>query len=167
MNAPQSILEDRAQAARFRPVRLLWNWLLIGVGVFFASALVPGISFQAEGSLGQNGWLTLVLVVLWLSVLNLLIKPILVLFTLPFVILTFGLGIWVINAALLLLTHKIVPGFAVDGFGAALMGSLVISVVAMAANLLFRPQRSPKGIVMVGIDKNAMVQRARRDHYDV
>jgi len=159
-------LEDRAQAGRFRPSRLLWNWLLIGLGVLLASALLPGISFQGEHSLGEHGWITLLLAVLGLSVLNLLIKPVLVLFTLPFVILTLGLGVWIINAALLLLSTKIVPGFTVDSFGTAMLGSLIISVVSMVANLLFRPLRTPKNIVMFGIDKASMVQRSRSDKYD-
>ena len=58
-------------------------------------------------------------------------------FALPFIILTFGLGIWIINALLFLLVSNLVVGFTVDSFGDALAGALVVSLTGLAANLLF------------------------------
>ena len=58
-------------------------------------------------------------------------------FALPFIILTFGLGIWMINAVLFLFVGNLVVGFTVDSFGDALAGALVVSLTGLAANLLF------------------------------
>jgi putative membrane protein len=59
------------------------------------------------------------------------------LFALPFIILTFGLGIWLINAVLFLLVGNLVSGFSVDSFWYALAGAFVVSLTGAAANLLF------------------------------
>ena len=58
-------------------------------------------------------------------------------FALPFIILTFGLGIWMINALLFLLVSNLVVGFTVDSFSDALAGALVVSLTGVVANLLF------------------------------
>ena len=58
-------------------------------------------------------------------------------FALPFIILTFGLGIWMINALLFLLVGNLVVGFTVDSFSDALAGALVVSLTGVVANLLF------------------------------
>ena len=79
--------------------------------------------------------LALVLVVLVLSFLNLILKPVLILFTLPFVILSLGFGVWVINALLLRMADGLVTGFTVASWGAAFWGALVISLTSLAANL--------------------------------
>ncbi|MEQ9823722.1 MAG: phage holin family protein [Puniceicoccaceae bacterium] len=113
--------------------RYLQQWLILMVGVFVASHIIPGIHYETTGSL--------IAVVLILSFLNLILRPILILFTLPFVILTMGVGILVINAFLFLLVNQMVSGFHVDGFWAAFFGSIVVSLIGMVANLLLaRPQ---------------------------
>lgn len=101
---------------------------------------------------------TLILVALVLAVFNVVLKPILVLFALPFVIFTFGLGIFVINAVLLYLAGQLVPGFAVPGFGAAFLGALVISLMTMAVNLVLSPRPS----VRVTWSKKSSGPRSRR-----
>mgnify|MGYP006193178387 FL=1 len=78
---------------------------------------------------------TLILVVFLLSLFNLILKPVLVLFTLPFIIFTLGFGLWIINALLLLLVSELVPGFYVDSFLSALWGSLVISMTSLITNI--------------------------------
>lgn len=72
-----------------------------------------------------------------LSVLNLLVRPLLVFFTLPLMVITLGLFLWVINAWLLMLTSRIVGGFHVDGFRTALLASLLLSLFTLGASLLF------------------------------
>jgi putative membrane protein len=72
-----------------------------------------------------------------LSVLNLLVRPLLVIFTLPLLVITLGLFVWVINAWLLMLTSKIVGGFRVDNFRSALLASLLLSLFTLGASLLF------------------------------
>lgn len=100
--------------------QLLLRWGVIALGVVLAAKLVPGIRCD-------DAW-TLIAVVLLLSFFNAILKPLLVLFTLPFILLSMGLGLIVINAFLLLLVGKLVDGFYVAGFGSAVWGSVIISV---------------------------------------
>ncbi len=112
----------------------LVRWLCLAMGVALAAKIVPGIHC-ADG-------LTLLVVVLLLSLFNAFLKPLLVLFTLPLVILSAGLGLWLINALLLLVTGRLVDGFHVDGFWAALLGSLIISVTNMAFSTLLGAKKA-------------------------
>ncbi|NDV61972.1 phage holin family protein [Puniceicoccales bacterium CK1056] len=116
-------------------------------GVLCASWLIEPI--EAESTT------TLVLVALVLALFNVVLKPILVLFALPFVIFTFGLGIFVINAVLLYLAGQLIPGFSVPGFGVAFLGALVISLLTMGVNLILSPR--PK----VRVSWNAKTSRSR------
>ena len=118
-------------------VNLLVRWLILALGVLVAEKLVPGISCD-------NG-LTLAVVVFLLSFFNVVLKPLLLLFTLPFVVLTLGLGIWVINAGLFYLVGRLVGGFHVAGFGSALFGALIVSVTNMVMNRLMMPPPKPPG----------------------
>jgi putative membrane protein len=74
-----------------------------------------------------DGWTTAIIVALVLGLLNIFIKPILILFTLPATILTLGLFLLVINAIIIMLCDELVPGFEVRGFWWALLFSLVLS----------------------------------------
>lgn len=112
---------------------LFKSWLLIALGVLIASHIFPGIGYSDSGGL--------LVAVLLLSLCNVFLKPLLMLFALPFIILTFGLGIWLINALLFLLVGKLVDGFSVDSFGYALAGALVVSLTGAAANVLFGKTR--------------------------
>ena len=112
----------------------LSRFVLTALSVLLASWLVEGIHYG-------EAWLTLALVALVLSLLNVFLKPLLVLFSLPFVVLTLGLGVWLINAFLLWLTNVLVDDFVVEGLGAALLGSLVISLVSFLANLFIGKKR--------------------------
>lgn len=108
--------------------KIFQNWVLVSLGILIAAHTSSGI--------GYDGWPTLILVVIVLSVLNLFLKPVLIFFTLPFVVLSLGLGLWIINAVLLMLVGNLVSGFFVAGFGSALWGSLVISLTTVLANIL-------------------------------
>lgn len=114
--------------------RMLYTWVVITLGVYLADFTSPAIE-AAEGR-------DLLWVALILGLLNALLKPVLLFFTLPFIILTLGLGIWIINAFLLLLAGGLVPGFFVESFWAALWGALVISLTHIVANLFFRSNGS-------------------------
>ncbi len=114
-------------------IKLLQSWVLIALGVLIASSLSDGVHYDTRG--------TLVLVVLLVSLFNIIIRPLLILFTLPFVIFTFGLGLVVINALVLLLVEAIVPGFHLASFWSALWVAIVISLVSMIANLLIGTSR--------------------------
>lgn len=75
------------------------------------------------------GYLTAVIVAVVLVILNIIVKPVLVLLTLPVTIVTFGLFLLVINAVIILLADVFISGFSVDGFWVALIFSLLLSVV--------------------------------------
>lgn len=107
---------------------LLVRWAVIALGVYVAAHTSKGIAYDNEQ--------TLAVVVVVLSLLNLFVKPLLVLFTLPFVVMSFGLGLWLINAGLLMLTAKLVSGFMVESFTSALWGSLVISALSLLVHIL-------------------------------
>ena len=120
--------------------QLLLRWLVLALGVMLATKIVPGIRCD-------NGE-TLIIVVLLLSFFNAILKPLLVLFTLPFILFTMGLGVVVINALLFLLVGRLVNGFLVDGFWSAVGGSLVVSatnlIVSAVTRSGTRPPTTPK-----------------------
>ena len=109
------------------------QWLVVVPGVFLAAYVVDGITF--------TDWRYLLLLAAVLGAFNIVLKPLLILFALPFVIFTFGLGIIFINALLLLLAGEIVPGFAVSGFWAAFWGGVLISLGAMVASTFLGDRR--------------------------
>ena len=90
-----------------------------------------------------DGGSTLIVVVAVLTLFNSVLKPLLVLFTLPFILLTMGLGMVLINALLLFFVGHLVSGFSVDHFSSAVWGSLVISVTNFFASLFLRRAQRP------------------------
>jgi putative membrane protein len=124
---------------------LLKQWVVISTGVGIASFFIDGIRFESISSL--------ILAVLFISLFNVFIKPVLVLFGLPFIMMTLGLGILLINAVIFALAGYLVPGFHVLGFGAAFWGAFVVSLTTLLVNVLLirpkitvqqtRPRRAP------------------------
>lgn len=102
----------------------LRNFVILSAGVFLAAMIVPGIEF------GEN-WNALFLVVLLLALFNVVLKPLLVFFALPFIFVTLGIGLLFINALLLYWSARLVDGFVVTGFWPAMGGALVISFTNM------------------------------------
>ena len=100
--------------------------LVSALGVFIGSSLLPGIYYDDSTSL--------VLAVLLLGIFSAILRPILVLFTLPFVVLTMGIGLSIINALLYAFVGYLVEGFYVDGFGYAFFGALIITLLNMLFN---------------------------------
>jgi putative membrane protein len=114
---------------------MLMRWSIIAVGVALSAWIVPGITYDDA--------VTLLVVVALLSLFNAILKPLLVIFTLPFVVLSLGLGIWVINALLFLWVSRLVPGFHVRDFWAALWGSLIVSLTNMILTSLLKTRHAP------------------------
>lgn len=106
------------------------------LGVLVAANMIDGIWYDRPEAL--------IVASLMLGLLNTFLRPILIIFSLPLLIFTLGLFTFVINAGLLYLVSTLVTTFHVATFGAALKGSLVISLVSMITNLLFG---SPKAQV--------------------
>ena len=119
-------------------INLVSRWLVLALGVTLATKLVHGISYDDPA--------TLVTVVVLLSLFNAVLKPILLLFTLPFILLSLGLGVLVINALLFWwVGHGMVSGFRVDGFWPAFWGALIVSVTNLIVSAMFRgPPRPPR-----------------------
>ena len=106
--------------------------LIIAVGIWVAGKLVPGIQVESAGSL--------VFAAIALGLINALVRPLIVLLTLPFTLLTLGLFLLVVNAAMLQLADWLVSGFSVDGFFSAVFGSIVVSLVSWAASSFIGPK---------------------------
>ena len=99
--------------------------------LWVASAIVPGMTIV--------GTPTLLAAALLLGVVNAVLRPLAILLTLPFTILTLGLFILVVNAAMLGLVAALLDGMTLSGFGAALLGSLVVSIVGALASWTIGP----------------------------
>ena len=84
-----------------------------------------------DGMVLEGGFMDVMLVALIFGLLNALLKPILLFFSLPFLIVTLGLFAFVVNAVVLLITARLTDALSVSGFGTALLGSLVVSVVTI------------------------------------
>jgi len=100
---------------------MILRFLLSGLAVLLTGYLLPGVYVQ------HFGYALLVAIVL--SIVNVLVKPLLVIFTIPITILTLGLFLLVINALMILLVDALTPGFKVDGFWWALAFSLILSLI--------------------------------------
>ncbi|MCP4053883.1 phage holin family protein [Mesoflavibacter sp. SCSIO 43206] len=98
-------------------IRLLLN----AVAVFVLAHILNGVSVDS--------YITAIIVALVLAVLNLLVKPILVLLTLPATILTLGLFLFVINGLIILLADKFIDGFAVSSIWTAILFSVLLSIL--------------------------------------
>jgi len=114
-------------------MRFLLRVLLNAVAVFLAAQLIPGITVASPG--------TALLAGLVLGLVNAVVRPLLILFTLPATLLTLGLFLFVINAACLGLAAWFVPGFSISGFWAALFGALVISIISWLLSALLTDKR--------------------------
>ena len=97
--------------------------IINAIAFYITSYIIPGFAVTGIETL-------LVMAIVW-GIISLLFKPVLVILTLPINILTLGLFTFVINAVLLLVLSRIVPGFSIDNFGTALISSVVLSLVNM------------------------------------
>jgi putative membrane protein len=109
-------------------LNFLQRWVVTTLAVLVAAWLVPGIRFDTPS--------TLFLASLLLGFLNAFVRPLLLVFSLPLLVVTLGLFVPVLNALLLLFVGELVKGFEVAGFWPALGGSLVISFVSIVINVL-------------------------------
>jgi len=103
-------------------IRVLVN----AAAIWLATEVVPGI--------GASTTTTIVVAALVLGLVNAIVRPILLVLTLPLTLVTLGLFLFVLNALCLWLTSKVVPGFHVQGFWAAFWGALIVSAVSWAVN---------------------------------
>ena len=117
--------------------------LINAAALWAATRIIPGISFN-------GGWSTLIVVALIFGVLNASVRPLLWFMTLPLLIVTLGLFTFVLNALMLWLTGAVSDwlglGFQVEGFGAAFLGAVVVSVVSFVLSLFVASNKcQPQG----------------------
>ena len=113
-------------------MRFLARLLLNAIAILVAAWLVPGIELSGNGAALAAGAL--------LGLVNALVRPVLIVLTLPFTLVTLGLFIFVVNAICLGLTAALIPGLAIGGFWSAVLGALVVSAVSWILNgLLLAP----------------------------
>ena len=108
-------------------MNFLVRLIITGIIAFGLASFIPGIHLDSV-------WTGIILALI-LAFLNTLLKPLLIIFTLPLTILTFGLFLFVINALIILLADYFIRGFAVDGFWWALLFSLLLSFIT---SILFK-----------------------------
>lgn len=104
-------------------MNLIIKLLLNALAVFILAYFLPGVELSGDK------FLTAILVAIVLSLLNLLVKPILVILTLPITIVTLGLFLLIINALIILLVDRLVAGFSVSSIWVALLFSVLLSVL--------------------------------------
>jgi putative membrane protein len=104
-------------------MKLIVRWMLLAAALLLVAYLYPGVTVSSFGSA--------MIAALVLGLLNTLLRPLLILLTLPVTLLTLGLFLFVINAAMFYLAARVLDGFAVSGFVAALIGSLIYSVCSV------------------------------------
>jgi putative membrane protein len=105
-------------------MRLLLVWILSAIALLVVAYLYPGVQVQ--------DWKAAAIAALVLGLVNTLVKPILVILTLPVTILTLGLFLLVINALCFWFVANLVPGFHVTGFWAAMLGAILYSLITWA-----------------------------------
>jgi len=122
-------------------VQMLVRLLINAAALWVATQLVPGISFRGE-------WPFLLAVSLVFGALNVIVRPILKFLTFPFLIVTLGLFTFVLNAVMLWLTgvvsNTLGLGFDVDGFSAAFVGALLVTIVSFVLSLLVKSSNDGK-----------------------
>ena len=121
-------------------LRLLLRWLLSALALLGITYLVPGIHV--------SGFLVALLAALVIGVVNALVRPLLILLTLPVTVVTLGLFLLVINAAMLGLVALLLRGFQINGFWTAVGAALVVSITSWLASGLIG--NSGKFEVMTG-----------------
>jgi len=104
-------------------MKIVVRWLLLAAALLLVANIYPGVSVKTFG--------TAMIAALVLGLLNALLRPILVLLTLPVTLLTLGLFLFVINALMFYFAASMLCGFHVDGFGAALIGSILYSLCGL------------------------------------
>jgi putative membrane protein len=101
---------------------ILISWIIGTITILIVAYLLPGVRVSNLSSA--------VIAAAILGILNAIVKPILVLLTLPLTILTLGLFLFIVNAVVFLLAGSLFKGFKVDSFGSALIASILVSIVS-------------------------------------
>src|SRR3954464_3624175 len=107
-------------------MHLILRWILNTLALFIVVTIVPGFYYRSV--------VTLAIAALVLGLLNAIVRPILFILTLPLTIVTLGLFLLILNAVMLELTAMLVPGFRIEGFGWAIVGAVVLTLISLVTN---------------------------------
>lgn len=113
-------------------VGFLLRAAISALGLWLASLLLPGISFESPGQLA--------IAALLLGVVNAVVRPIAFILTLPLTLVTLGLFLFVLNAAMVGLVARLVPGFTISGFWTAMGAAVIVWIVSWLASGLIGPK---------------------------
>lgn len=116
--------------------RFVVTWFFDIVALWVAAELIDGIGYSG------NEWV-LVIAALVFSLANIFVKPLVILFTLPLVILTLGIALFFVNLLMLYLTSWVVDDFKVDDFGAAILATIIIWIVNTVLEAVFGREAAP------------------------
>ena len=105
---------------------LVFRLLITALGLWAAATIVPGVTIVGVG--------TLIVAALLLGIVNAVIRPVILILTLPLTLLTLGLFIFVVNGISLALVAWVLPGFTLSGLGAAILGSIVVGLTSWFAS---------------------------------
>lgn len=111
-------------------MKLIVKWLLAACALLLVAYIYPGVQLQGYG--------TALIAAAIIGLFNVLLRPILVVLTLPVTIITLGLFLFVINALLFWAASGLLPGFGVNGFWAAMLGSVIYSVLMLVVDAAVR-----------------------------
>ena len=114
-------------------MKLILDWLVNAAALYVAARLVVGVSVADTGSL--------LIAAVVIGLVNSIIRPILRFVTFPITVLTLGLFYFVLNGAMLYLAAELTPGFDLSGWMAAILGAIVISIVATILHLFLKPKK--------------------------
>ena len=115
--------------------RFVVTWFFNIVALWVAAELIDGIGYSG------NEWVVVVAALVF-SLVNIFVKPLVILFTLPLVILTLGLALFFVNLLMLYLTSWIVDDFKVESFGAAILATIIVWVVNTVLEAVFGRERA-------------------------
>lgn len=123
-------------------MKLLIRWIITGSSLFVAAWIVPGIRVAGDG------WTVFAVMAVILGLVNAIVRPVLTLLSCPLIVLTLGLFVLVINGITLWLASALAVswfhvGFYVDGFWAAFLGGLIVSIVSVVLTGLVREETRP------------------------
>lgn len=125
-------------------MQFLFRVIANGIGLWLAAELIGGLALETDGT-WQSTLIVVAVIALVLTVVNAIIRPIVKVLTFPLYVLTLGLFFVVVNALMLLLTGKVTDWFGyglhIDSFGAAVLGSLLISLIATIVAALVPDKR--------------------------
>lgn len=111
----------------------LITWLLTALSLVITAYVVPGFIV--------NSFVAALIAAVILGLVNAIVRPIIIVLTLPLTILSLGLFLFIVNAIVIWLAGTLTPGFTVTGFLPALVGSIVLTLVSSGLNLLFSNTR--------------------------